>query len=248
MMNNNYTQELIEKYLEGRLTPKERKKFDRLYNDDMEFRKEVDFEEYVAKALEDEDVMHFRQKIDDTMRKRKRQQYVGWLNKTTMKYAAIFVVVLALGLGMVEIFEKEYSNSDLFGKYYSSEQVNISRSSNTNIVEAVRYYQSGQYNDAIDQFQNLLAKDASNIAVRFYLGVSYVETNNYNKAIESFRYIISDQDNLYIEHAEWYLGLCYLKNEEMDKAINQFTIIAQSDDNYYSQKAQDLLSKIEKEY
>lgn len=247
-MNNNYTQELIDKYLEGRLTEKERKKFEKLYNENKEFREDVDFEDYVARALENEDIIHFRKRISDTMKKRKREQYLGWINKATMKYAAILVTVVALGFGAFSVFEKNYSSDDLFNKYYSSEQVNISRSSNTNIVEAVRYYQSGQYDNAIDQFKDLLEKDASNIAVRFYLGVSYVETNNYDKAIKSFRHIISDQDNLYIEHAEWYLGLCYLKNEEMDKAINQFTIIAQSEDNYYNKKAQNLLSKIDKEY
>ena len=248
MMNKNYTQELIEKYLEGRLTEKERKKFDQLYKENKEFKEEVDFEEYVARTLQDEDIIQFREKIAETMKKRKREYYYGWINKATMKYAAIVVTVFALGFGAINVFEKDYSNNDLFNKYYSSEQVNISRSSNANIVEAVRYYQSGQYVNAIDQFKDLLEKDASNIAVRFYLGVSYVETKNFNKAIESFRYIISDQDNLYIEHAEWYLGLCYLKNEEMDKAINQFTIIAESEDNYYSKKAQNLLSKIDKEY
>lgn len=247
-MKNNYTQELIEKYLEGRLTERERKKFDHFYNTDSEFKKEVDFEDYVARTLKDEDVIQFREKIADTIRKRKRERYLGWINTKTTKYAASLIIALAIAIASTFMLEKNPSGDDLFEKYYTSEQVNISRSSNTNIVEAVKFYQSGQYDQAIDQFKNLLEKNNTNIAVRFYLGVSYMETQKYDKAIESLRYIISHQDNLYIENAEWYLGLCYMKNEEMDKAINQFTIIAESEDNYYSEKAKKVLSKIDKEY
>ena len=247
-MKNNYTQELIEKYLEGRLTERERKKFDHFYNTDSEFKKEVDFEDYVARTLKDEDIIQFREKIADTIRKRKRDRYLGWINTKTTKYAASFLLALAIGIAGTFMLERNLSNDELFEQYYTSEQVNISRSSNTNIVEAVKFYQSGQYDQAIDQFKDLLEKDKSNIAVRYYLGVSYMETQKYDKAIESLRYIISDQDNLYVENAEWYLGLCYMKNEEMDKAINQFTIIAESEDNYYSEKAKKVLSKIDKEY
>lgn len=248
MMKNSYTQELIEKYLEGRLTDRERKKFDHFYNTSPEFRKEVDFEDYVARTLQDEDIIQFREKIADTIRKRKRERYMGWISQKPPKYAAIIILAVVIGIGSTFMLERNLSNDDLFKKYYTSEQVNISRSSNANIVEAVKFYQSGNYDQAIDQFKELIEKDASNIAVRFYLGISYMETQKYDKAIESLRYIISDQDNLYIENAEWYLGLCYMKNEEMDKAINQFTIIAESEDNYYSKKAKKVLSKIDKEY
>lgn len=247
-MKSNYSQKLIEKYLEGRLTDREKKKFEHFYNTDSDFKEEVDFERDIADALENEDIVDFRRKISQTIRENKKQQYLNWFNQKTMKYAALFVIALVLGVGAFSIFEKNYTTGDLFNQYYSSEEVNISRSRNANIVEAVSYYQSGNYYNAIDQFNKLLDKEAANIAVRYYLGVSYIETKNYKKAVEAFRYIISDQENLYIENAEWYLGLCYLKNDELDKAVNQFTIISQSEDHYYSEKAKNLLSKINEEY
>ena len=44
--------------------------------------------------------------------------------------------------------------------------------------------------------------------------------------------IIEDNDNLFVDQAEWYLGLCYLKLNDTEKAIIQFSKISQSNSTY----------------
>ena len=94
-------------------------------------------------------------------------------------------------------------------------------------------------------FKSILDKDNSNIAVWFYYGIANIETQNYDNSIKAFNTIINQNDNLYIEHAEWYLGLCYLKNNQKDKAVDQFVVVASNPDNFHRQEAKNILDKLQ---
>jgi tetratricopeptide (TPR) repeat protein len=114
-----------------------------------------------------------------------------------------------------------------------------------NIVEAVLKFQQKDFKMASVLFKNILDKDNSNIAVWFYYGISNIETQNYENSIKAFNTIIGQNDNLYIEHAEWYLGLCYLKNNQKDKAIDQFAVVASNSENFHQKEAKDILEKLQ---
>jgi tetratricopeptide (TPR) repeat protein len=112
-------------------------------------------------------------------------------------------------------------------------------------VKAVIKFQQKDFRSASVLFKSILDKDNSNIAVWFYYGISNIETHNYNDAIKAFNTIIKQNDNLYIEHAEWYLGLCYLKNNQKDKAMDQFAVVASNPDNFHQQEAKNILEKLQ---
>jgi tetratricopeptide (TPR) repeat protein len=114
-----------------------------------------------------------------------------------------------------------------------------------NIVDAVIKFQQKDYATASDLFKKILNKDDSNIAVWFYYGIANIETQNYDNSINAFTTIIKQNDNLYIEHAEWYLGLCYLKNNQKDKALDQFVAIASNPENFHHQEAKNILEKLQ---
>ena len=115
-----------------------------------------------------------------------------------------------------------------------------------NIVEGVIKFQQKDFAKASVLFKKILDKDNSNIAVWFYYGISNIETKNFNNSINAFKTIILQNDNLYIEHAEWYLGLCYLKNNQKEKAITQFEVVASNPDNFHRQEAKNILEKLQK--
>jgi len=114
-----------------------------------------------------------------------------------------------------------------------------------NIVEAIIKFQEKDFASASVLFKSILDKDNSNIAVWFYYGISNIETKNYDNSIKAFNTIIKQNDNLYIEHAEWFLGLCYLKNNQKDKAIDQFVVVASNPDNFHRQEAKNILEKLQ---
>jgi|LZCG01.1.fsa_nt_gb tetratricopeptide (TPR) repeat protein len=246
--------QLIDKYFSNSLSEKEKIRLDKMLRDDTEFRKEFDFEKQIRNVITDKDLLEFREKIEAALKEKKRTRRTGLFSSGNIKYAAIFLLLVGIVGTSVVFFPKRPANDKLFDRFYTSDNVSPLRTriskdvADVNVIEATMSFFSEDYYKAIGYFENILKEDESNIAVRFYLGISYVETGNYQQAIESFRYIIGDQDNLYIEHAGWYLGLSYLKKGEIDKAINQFTIIAQNEDNYYQDKAKKILKKIKKEY
>jgi tetratricopeptide (TPR) repeat protein len=124
--------------------------------------------------------------------------------------------------------------------------LNITRSEGTYLVEALRFYQQKDFPAAIDLFNEVIANDPTNAAVRFYIAISYIETNQVDKAIINLEEIINNGKNLYIEHAQWYLGLCLLKINQTDQAIELFRNMAYDTNNYYRNDASRLLNQIKK--
>ena len=165
--------------------------------------------------------------------------------KWYMAVASVAFLMILCGLPFTT--PSNYSNDDLFRKYYSTENIlNVARSRNANIVEAVIKFQQKDYKTASQLFSIILQSETGNAATWFYNGIACIETEQFDNAIKSFQRIITDDNSLYIELAEWYLGLCYLKNNEMNKAIAQFRKIASDSKNYYKVDAQQLLAKLQK--
>lgn len=138
--------------------------------------------------------------------------------------------------------EDKLSNSDLFARYYSNAIVDQSRGGE--VEEAIIKFQENDFTKATPLFKSIITKDSSNIAVWFYYGVSNIEISDYDNSIKAFKKIITDSDNLYVEHAEWYLGLCYLKANRTKCAIYEFTKIAADTTNFHHADAVAILSQI----
>ncbi|MEA3505708.1 MAG: hypothetical protein U9R32_11015 [Bacteroidota bacterium] len=246
-MKNKYYQNLIDKYIEDRLSSKEKAQVEKLRKENLDFARELRLETELIKSLSDEDMLDYRRKLKVIIsRERVIARRSSILLGRTIRYAASIVLVIALGGTLYLTVPYFHLDKGVFNKYYTTEPVNISRSSNVNIVEAMKLYQQEDYVLAIEYFKDMAKKDKSNIAVRFYLGISYIETEKYANAIDVFEYIISHRDNLYVEHAEWYMGLCYLEDNKPEKALNQFMIIAKKDNNIYHEKAKKIIKKISK--
>jgi len=246
-MKNRRYQKIIDKYIANNLSDTEKKEFDRLRLEVPSFAKEVEFEKELLDSISDEDMIDYRRQLkvindEERMAVKKSTDYL----RRTLKYAASISLIVAIAGTLYFTVPYFSSNQRVFDTYYTTEPANISRSSNVNLVEAIKYYQQENYLKAIEYFKDIAKEDESNIAVRFYLGISYIETKKYKNAIDVFEYIVSHRDNLYVEHAEWYIGLCYLDDNMPEKAINQFTIIANNKESVYRNKAREIIKKIKR--
>jgi TolA-binding protein len=178
----------------------------------------------------------------------RENEYDNISNKSVKKlniYPTVGLIffVLLLTLAFFKI-QSSNSNSDLFSKYYSSENIaDITRSNEANF--AIIEFNEKEYEEASVLFSQIIKKDSSNIAIYFYNGICLIELNKLDDAIKTFQYIIKYKDTLYVEHAEWYLGLCYLKNNQIDLAKKQFTLIVNEEDNYHKKNAIKLLKQLQ---
>lgn len=239
----------IERYLANDMAYAEMRSFEKEIALNRSLSGELEFTRNIDKALERDDVIDFRLKLVSA-----RNEYKGTkseipvihVQRKRFWYAAASLVLLA-SIASVLYFNFSGSNSNdaLFKKYYTSENiVDVTRSGDANIVEAIIRFQEKDYKASSKLFGQILEKDTQNFAGWFFYGISCIETGESLKAETAFNHIIADNQNLYVEHAEWYLALCYLKSDQSYKAKIQLEKIAAETENFHQSDAKHLLEKL----
>ncbi|HCT71831.1 MULTISPECIES: tetratricopeptide repeat protein [Lentimicrobium] len=242
--------QLIERFIAGEMNEDELRWFGKELQTNAELSAELKLDKDLDNILLDEDVVEFRRKLISVFNESKQQdaspKIVRMQPRRWQLAAAAAIAVLVIAGGAILLTQqRSYTAEKLFSMYYDSNRtIELTRSGNANIVEAILKFQQKDYQGASLLFAEILDKDSSNIAVWFYNGISYIETNRIEDAVKAFKYIVEDKNNLYVEHAEWYLGLCYLKNEQIDFAVEQFRKIAADQKNYHHKEADKILEKL----
>ncbi len=239
----------IEQYQANEMAPSERAAFRKELQSNPELANELRLSLTIDAAIQRDDIIDLRQKLISAKKVNhpvNNDVPVVRMNTRKIWYAAASLLILcAVAATLFLQTNRNLSNDALFSQYYNSENIVDQTRGDQNILEAVIKFQQKDFATASVLFKNILDKDISNIAVWFYYGISNIETKNYDNSIKAFSTIIKQNDNLYIEHAEWYLGLCYLKNNQKDKAIDQFVVVASNPDNFHRQEAKNILEKLQ---
>lgn len=239
----------IEQYIANEMAPHERAAFKKELGSNADMAEELKLSQSIDSALMRDDIIDLRQKLIAAINANKvvkaEVPVVHMYNRKWWYAAASLVALVAVAATLYLQTPRNITNDSLFAQYYNSENIVDQTRGDQNIVEAVIKFQQKDFASASELFKSILDKDNSNIAVWFYYGIANIETKNYDNSIKAFNTIIKQNDNLYIEHAEWYLGLCYLKNNQKDKAIDQFVVVASNPDNFHRQEAKNILEKLQ---
>jgi tetratricopeptide (TPR) repeat protein len=251
-MKNNFKHSAsIEQFLANEMAPSELLAFKKELNANSDLVDELRLSESIDSAISRDDIIDLRQKLLVAIHtgkdvQKEREVQVVRMNSRKWWYAAASLLALcAITATLFWQTNQGISTDKLFTQYYNAENIIDQTRGDENIVEAVMKFQQKDFRSASVLFKSILDKDNSNIAVWFYYGISNIETKNFDNSIKAFNTIIKQNDNLYIEHAEWYLGLCYLKNNQKDKAIDQFVVVASNPDNFHRQEAKEILEKLQ---
>lgn len=241
--------QLIERFLAGEMNEDELRRFGNELRSNTELSTELKLDKDLDKVLLDEDAVEFRRKLLSIINESKQVDSPKIVRLHPRKWqlaaAATIAVLMITGGALLFTQQRSYTPERLFSMYYDSDRsIELTRSGNANIVEAVLKFQQKDFQGASLQFAEILDRDSTNMAVWFYNGISYIETDRIGDAINAFQYIIDNKKNLYFEHAEWYLGLCYLKNEQIDFAVDQFRKIAVDQSNYHKEEALKILAQL----
>ena len=100
------------------------------------------------------------------------------------------------------------------------------------LLNAMTAYNRQAYEEAIAQFLQAGPTDPQNLAIPFYLGVSYLAVNKPKIAAKHFEQVREQQDIIFGPHADWYLALAYLKAGESQKLVPLLEEINRSDSRY----------------
>ena len=249
MDKNNH---LISKYLEGELNPVQTRDFEEALIQDYELQEELDLRREVDEAQADTEVLDLRAQLNEIheelrpqLVKRSRQA-----SKRILRYAVAASVAVIISLGTYTLFFKTVNNNKIVSQFYKPYDVTlVNRSANTDLSETIRealfMYENQEYREAIGLFEQILVTNPQMAASNFYSGVAYMEIEEYNNAGMSFNKVLSHNDNLYIEQAEWYMGMVFLLTDQKDRARKLFQKI-KNDDGHYSKEAAKILRKLKR--
>ncbi|MDT8401575.1 MAG: CDC27 family protein [Bacteroidales bacterium] len=236
----------LEKYLEGKMQSAEKKWFEAELEGNPGLKKELELRRKINSHLENQDAIAFRQslmKAEARHRKTAAKRKVA--TKQLVQYAAVFAgLILIASIGLYTAINKADVN---IAEKYSPEYVplSVTRSSSASIDEAylraTEYYNAGNYTEAIEWFNRIVATD---MQVEFMKGSSHMKISQYEKAIGSFSKVVEDNDNLFIEDARFYLAVCYLHTGEEDTSKILLGAIINSE-NRHKKEARKLLRKID---
>jgi tetratricopeptide (TPR) repeat protein len=245
---------ILQKYLDNELSERDLDRFEQELNASPEMMMDLNLHKEVDEAIADTEVLDFRAQLTD-LREESRQSENGkrvFRFTRPWHYAASAALALLVAIGLATVLGRPLSNNDLFVKYMKPyELVLTNRSVESETVQlwmnkAQDRFQKGEFEEAIDCFEEVLEINPSKVEADFYSGVSYMEIEQHADASKSFTRVIEHNDNLYIQKAEWYLAGCLLAMDETNRARRELARIASSSNHYYKDKAEKILKRMKR--
>lgn len=248
-MKTNDFSYFIERYISSEMGVDEKVWFEKELDGNLDLKKELVLRQKAESIIKSSDIMDLRAKLKSIEKSRESVKTVPKTVRPRLaKYAATVGGVLIIS-SVLLISNRDLNKEALYNKYYSPyESVSATRSltpvASSLYSEAINYYNNEDYKKAAESLEALLSNDQGNMEYRFQLANSYMGMESYPEAGNSYLKVIADDNNLFIEDAQWYLGLCYVMTDDNEKAIKQMNLIAASESRY-KKEAKKILRKIE---
>ncbi len=245
----------IERYLNQELSDEELSVFETEMENNPDLISEINLIRDINMASAEKDVMDLRAQLHAVKKEilEENQKERSFSAKITGKktVAASVAASLALIVGIDAAIDKgnaPKNPGELYSQYFTPYAgTGVSRTSGTQldneISKALLKFNEKNYEESLNLFKTVLARDKENPVCNFYSGMAYQETGRYDEAIASYKNVIVAGNNLFIDQAEWYTGLCYLQHGERNNAVKLFRKIA-SGKSYYKQEASAILKKL----
>lgn len=241
--------DLIDRYFDNSLSPKEQLLFNDLLLNDPDFKNEFVFRKDLKKVIAASQQEDLKSTLGQFENKIQRSSRLMFLPKKWLVAASIMILA---SVGIYSVKSTYYpSNNAIYEMYFQSCRNTIQpvvRGENPNTIENSAFvaYEAHDYHKAINLFNSVADPDAAYI--NFYKALSYLEIDRSSKAIELLL-PISKATNLqgksanFSEKANWYLALAYLKNQENHKAIKELSyIVDQPSGTFKKEEATKILS------
>jgi len=201
--------------------------------DNEKLRSEVELRSKADAILKNQDLMNLRKKLNSIEKSRENTNPVRRTGRAiNIKYAAAIAGFIILG-SIALLTGRKMNSNEIMDRYYKPYEATASSRSieainSYNYSLALEYYNIHDYRNAAICFNKVLKNDPDDMHSELLNGISNFEIENYPEAKGSFTKVITDNNNYYIDHAQWYLALCYIKTDEKDKAVEQLAIIEKS--------------------
>ncbi len=238
-------EELIEKYIQNRLSSEEELKFAKLLKSDLAFKDEVTLHSNLKKVTKHEDDANFR-KLITTLEEKiekpiQKPSYTKWLVAAS--------IALLLGLTYFLNINEKVSTDELFAQNfepYRNVIAPVVRGDNGNQedekTQAFLAYEKGEYETAITLFTKLY-KSTKEPYYLFYKANALLKLERAQEAVPLLLEHLKTKDTL-TEKTNWYLALAYLKIKDKPKAKKLLKKVI-ANKSYKDKEAKKLLKEFE---
>jgi tetratricopeptide (TPR) repeat protein len=238
----------IERYNAGEMSEAEKQWFRKELDGNEKLRSEVLLRKKTDEVLRNQNIISLRNKLSVIEKERASTIPVSKTKKQGyVKYAALFAGLVLLG--SISLFTgKNITAEEILNQYYKTyEPQTVQRSgqttTNSDFNLALELFNIKDFQKAALLFNKIVESDPKNIQSVLLDGISNFEIKKYPEARSSFNIVINDNNNLYIDQAQWYLALCYVSTNEREKAASLLEIIRR-EDGIYSKEAKKILRRL----
>ena len=239
---------LIEQYLDGKLQGDDLKNFEILLRTEEEFTQDFSLQKEIRDTLSKKDFQDLREKLKAVNENFEKEKQFAIKRKPVLFYAISAIIIIAVIIS-IYIFNKTYTNDELFLSYYKQYDADIitrgaEETPKDIYTQALRAYDYKKYYEALALFNQISATSEFIIQKEYFTGLSYMELHKFDEAIRHFENASSDKRNAFYDDVIWYLGLCYLKTNQTNLAIQQFKKLLKND-SFYKKSASEIIEKME---
>lgn len=147
-------------------------------------------------------------------------------------YAAAAILILAVSLSLF-LLQQKSTTENLFSQYFKPYPNTIplvrGEDAHDKFKMAMSEYEFENFARANRILEEILRTDPDQPIAHFYAGITALCLNRTDDAITHLQQVIKNDNNEFIEHAQWYLGLAFLKNGDVEQAKSIFNSIAKND-------------------
>ncbi|MGV3586442.1 MAG: tetratricopeptide repeat protein [Adhaeribacter sp.] len=265
MIDDANKNELIEQYVQGKLSGDLLAEFKNKLAADAAFRNDVALEQAVVRNLKAAgrkamrlQFENYHQEISqESSRYAPTQAEPSWIDKVKEfindklawlnakpYWAMAAATIILLVTSTLLFFNTKTSSEEIYTAYYTPYPIETFRSApseNNLAAEAATAYKAGDYQRSISLYKQLLATTADEQAL-FYLGNAYLSAGLTQQAISTYETYLQQYQE-FAPEAKWYLGLSYTQANQDSKAKKLFQDLAANPENEYSNKAKEILKK-----
>ena len=234
--------DLIDRYFENSLTPKEQILFNDLLLNDSVFKSEFQFQKDLKKVIASNQQEELKTALNEI--EGRTQKGFGFIMfpKKWMVAASLLVFVSMGFWGAKSTYFP--SNEAIYSKHFSPCRNTIQPVVRGETINTIEYrafvaYEAKNFHKAINLFNSV--KNPEEAYIKYYKGLCFLQLEKTDEAIELLAPLASatsleGKSVNFNNKARWYLALAYIKNNETKKANDQLTLLVNDTSSDYKKE------------
>ncbi|MDN5211344.1 tetratricopeptide repeat protein [Fulvivirgaceae bacterium BMA12] len=238
---NNYNElELLDKYLDGKLTNEERKDLELRITEDEALKGELEVLQISRDAIRavgiKNNVKRLHQKLIAEIRSEEKKVVPISRNNRFIRWTTGIAASLLLIVASFVAYQYATVNPDkIYAQQFLSYELPVTRSAETTMSAIDNSYLSGDYAQVIQHFNTSEQKSSRDY---FLSAMSYLYTEEFDKAVTLFQTLVDKNNNTqgekyFEQETDFYLALAYLKVGETAKCKELFAKIKADSKHLY---------------